>query len=450
MYLRKDQSLNELAEYGNVAQFVSYVPTAQGAEQAYLRMKGEEPNSVIGDIRDTISRLLALSSEASLNVRSYTPESPRSREFLYGLHDVDAVVSAVERLTSEGLHTIVNETVDIHDGGVSGVCQGGVIEFAPDDTPRCVEKEGVASLPFKLGMQLLELVYGFSPELDEKAGRVEFSIHPRPRGWRQTHTLLWEREPDETEATPSLNWPNLFSRHIGDKVYGLLMAHLQGELVPRTTAITRKVAPFRFGVETGSAETWIRTAPTEQQPGLFTTHRGWLDPFQLMASEDPEGTKIASILAQEGVISEYAGASIVGAKGELIVEGVRGEGDLFMLGKKTPVGLPGKIRADVQAANERLITAMGPVRTEWVHDGRALWIVQMHKGATHSSARVLVPGERAEWIDFPVASGLNALRTLLEGIGPDTGVRIGGEVGVTSHIADLVRKAGVPARVVAV
>jgi hypothetical protein len=35
MYLRKDQSLDALAEKGNVAQFVSFVPHASGPQQAY-------------------------------------------------------------------------------------------------------------------------------------------------------------------------------------------------------------------------------------------------------------------------------------------------------------------------------------------------------------------------------------------------------------------------------
>lgn len=449
MYLRKDQSLDELADVGNVAQFVSFTPGANGPEQAFLRFLDKTPNAVIGSIRDTTAELLRLSADGSVNVRSYTPESPRSREFVYGLTDVEAVVSTVDRLTSEGLHTIVNETVDIHDGGVSGVCQGGVLEFAPDDTPRCVEKEGVASLPFGLGMRLLETVYGFRPDLDEDGGRVEFSIHPRPRGWRRTHTLLWEREPEDGSATPLLAWPNRFSRHIGDKAYGLLMAHLQGTPVPRTLVFARRVAPFGFGSETDSAETWIRTAPTEQEPGLFTTHRGWLDPFRLMADEDPDGSRIAAVLAQSGVRARYSGASIMGADGATIVEGVQGEGDQFMLGREAPRSLPDAIVADVRRASDGLRETFGAVRTEWVHDGDALWIVQLHRGATDSTAHVLVPGERDRWVGFPVSLGLEELRALLHNMEADAGVQLQGDVGVTSHIADLVRKSGIPARVVA-
>ena len=449
MHLRKDRSLDELAEVGNVAQFVSFEPGDGGPEQAYSRVQGRTPNHMFGAPEEALAELLARSADGSVNVRSYTPESPRSREFVYGLTNLDEIVATVARLSAEGLHTIANETVDVSDGGVSGVAQGGVIEFAPDDTPRCVEKPGVASLPLELGLRLLETVYGFAPDLGGERGRVEFSIHPRPRGWRATHTLLWEHEDEDGQiATPALTWPNRFSRLLGDKAYGLLMAHLAGMPVPRTTVIARRLAPFTFGRETGSAETWIRTCPTEQQPGLFTTHRGWLDPFRLMADEDPDGTRISSVLAQAGVAARHAGASIVDAAGNPVVEGVEGLGDLFMLGRRARQELPARVVRDVVGAMDGLAETFGPVRTEWAHDGETAWIVQLHRGATTSSPQVLVPGERERWVGFPVALGIEELRSLLHGIDRNAGVHLVGDVGMTSHIADLVRKSGVPARVV--
>ncbi len=450
MHLRKDKSLDELAEIGNVAQFVSYSPEGGSPKQEYLRILGVRPNAAFASPSEAVELLLERSAERSVNVRSYTPESPRSREFVYGLTDVASVLETLSRLTAQGLHTIVNETVDISDGGVSGVAQSGVIEFAPDDTPRCVEKPGVASLPLEMGLALLETVYGFRPDLGPSGGRVEFSIHPRPRGWRATHTLLWEREDtsDETD-TAGLAWPNRFSRHIGDKAYGLLMAHLSGHDVPETTCIPRRLAPFRFGRPTGNAERWIRTCPTEQDPGRFTTHRGWLDPYRLMSDEDPDGTRIASILAQSGVRPFHSGASIVDAAGRLVIEGVGGGGDLFMLGRRSPEPVPPQVSRDVEALNASLAATFGPVRTEWVHDGEEAWIVQLHRGATTSEAQVLVPGEREHWIGFEVSRGLEELRALLRTLDGDAGVRLVGQVGMTSHIADLVRKSGVPARVVA-
>lgn len=450
MHLRKDKSLDELAETGNIAQFVSFVPTSSGPKQAYARVAGHEPNAIFESSTQAIEALLVQSSEASVNVRSYTPENPRSREFVYGLKSVPEALAYLERLTAEGLHTIINETVDVEDGGVSGVAQDGIIEFAPDDTPRCVEKPGVASLPLDLGMELLETVYGFKPELGDQGGRVEFSIHPRPRGWRRTHTLLWEREPDAGfSANAGLSWPNRFSRHIGDKVFGLLMAHLAGARVPKTLCISRRVAPFHFGQNTGTAETWIRTAPCQQEPGKFTTHRGWLDPYRLMAAEDPEGTRIASILSQQGVNAQFAGASIIDRSGQLVVEGVSGLGDEFMLGSKAPEELPAFVLRHLEKLHEELAATFGPVRTEWVHDGKRVWVVQMHKGATVSEADVLVPGDASHWMNFEVSNGLEALRHMLDDLDDDAGLRLVGQVGMTSHFADLVRKSGIPTRVVA-
>src|SRR5215203_474059 len=178
-----------MALYMNVAQFVSFTPENGVPHLAYARLSHE--TNLHGVLHETLLEvLLEHSSEKSVNVRSYHPNDSKSREFIYGLQNIDDVVGAVNRLTSEGLHTIVNETIDVKDGGVSGVLMGNVIEFAPDDTPRCVEKPGTASLPRGIGRELLSTVYGVSISFPVPfASRLEFSVHPRPRGWRQTNVL---------------------------------------------------------------------------------------------------------------------------------------------------------------------------------------------------------------------------------------------------------------------
>jgi len=273
---RKDESLNRLAELINVAQFVSFSPGPTGLSQEYARVHNFAPNFRFESTRHALQTLLESSAENQINLRSFTPENPQSREFIYGLKSLDHAVTAAERLGSEGLFVIANETVDVHDGGVSGVIMGDVIEFAPDDTPRSVEKPGIASLPRLWGLKMLSTVYGFWPEIDvPRASRLEFSIHPKPRGWRQTHTLGWEYELiDHFDLRPKLTWPNHFSRMIGDKAYGLLIAQLAGLPVPRTIVINRRIAPFSFGRPTGSSEVWTRTCPHEQVPGKFTTTKG--------------------------------------------------------------------------------------------------------------------------------------------------------------------------------
>jgi hypothetical protein len=446
---RKDESLENLAHAGNVAQFVSFMPTAGGQpSQQYARVAGYPPNHAFPRPDDALAALLAASVDRSINLRSYSADSPRSREFVYGIQSVGEAVEGLRRLIGQGLFVIANETIDINDGGVSGVIEGGIMEFAPDDTPRCVEKPGVASLPLEWALQLLTNVYGFRPEVGEsREGRLEFSIHPTPRGWKSGHTLCWEWEPqNRTSATATMNWPNRFSRHIGDKAFGLLMAELAGANVPKTTVFGRRIAPFSFGKPTGSYEVWTRTCPHEPDPGRYTTLKGWTDPFRLLAQDDPEHDTIASILCQAAVPATYSGAAIVTIEGTLLIEGRRGEGDGFMLGRDNPEELPQMVSETVEYVYRALSRSLGPVRFEWVYDGAAVWLVQLHRGATQTSQTVLVPGDAKEWLTFEAADGLEALRAFLSDMPKDAGVTVEGEIGLTSHLADLIRKARRPAR----
>jgi hypothetical protein len=119
-----------------------------------------------------------------------------------------------------------------------------------------------------------------------------------------------------------------------------------------------------------------------------------------------------------------------------------------MLGKSAPELLPSAVVEHVRTAHRRLEDALGPVRFEWVHDGNEVWIVQLHLGATRSTANVLVPGDAEDWVRFDARNGLEGLRAALRGLPAGTGLLLVGNVGLTSHIADVVRKAGKPARIV--
>ncbi|MDU1498011.1 MAG: hypothetical protein E6614_04525 [Bradyrhizobium sp.] len=448
MKLRKDKSLDELARVGNVAQFVSYSPGRVRPHQEFSRVAGFDANHQFQNISEGLRVLLDRCPEGTLNLRSFTPDNPRSRDFHYGLADLAQIEALVCKMSGEGLYVIANETVDVADGGVSGVIQGGVVEFAPDDTPRCVEKGGTASMSLGWGLSLLKTVYSFPVEtVDAGRGRLEFSIHLKPRGWRRGHTLMWEYEAsDSAPAMAALKWPNRFSRLIGDKTFGLLVADLIGLPVPRTTCISRRIAPFSFGQPTFSNEVWIRTCPREQEPGKFTTAKGWLDPFRLLAEEDPTGEAISAVLCQSAVPAAFAGAAIMDAEKRIVIEGTSGEGDSFMVGKRLPERLPENVLHDIRETYHLAEKKLGPVRFEWVHDGTRVWIVQLHKGATDSSASTLVPGEADQWEVFDVSSGLEELRRLLARLPADVGLQIRGDVGLTSHVADLLRKARRPAR----
>jgi len=443
----KDEILDRLARRANVAQFVSFGPDLA---QRHAWLRGYPPNHRFGSPEEAVAALLSAAPEASVNIRSYEPHNPKSREFLYGIRSAEEAWAAVRRLGGEGLTTILNETVDVRDGGVSGVAYGGVLEFAPGDTPRCVEKPGAASLPRALGLRLLETVYHFLPVLPDRPGlRVEFSVHPLRRGVRHEHTILWEIEtPGPAPAEARFAWPNLFSRHVGDKAFGLLIADAAGLPVPRTQVIPRDLAPFAFGAETGSAEIWLRTCPREQVPGFFTTRRGWLDPFRLLAEEDPAAELIASVLSQQGVEAKFSGALVAGPGGEPLVEGVAGRGDEFMLGRRAPEEIPPEIAGSLRSLYRRISGVLGPVRFEWAHDGARPWVLQLHRGLTATAGRVLFPGDAAHYHPLETAAGIDALRDLIARVqGTGEGIVLVGRVGVTSHFGDLLRRAQIPSRI---
>ena len=443
----KDEILDRLARRVNVAQFVSFGPDL-GQRFAWIR--SHEPNSRFASLDEAIGALLAASPEGRVNIRCYEPDNPKSREFLYGQGDREEVAALLRRLGGEGLYTIVNETVDIEDGGVSGVAYGGALEFAPGDTPRAVEKPGTASFPRALGLRVLETVYGFAPSLPARTEqRVEWSLHPLRRGVLAEHTIIWEVEnagPPPGEVR--IAWPNRFSRHLGDKAFGLVLAHAVGLPVPKTLALPRALPPFSFGTDTGSQETWLRTCPHEQVPGFFPTRRGWTDPYRLMQEHDPSGDAIASILAQQGVEARFSGALVATPEGDPVIEGVAGRGDDFMIGRKAPEELPHDVAGAVRSLFHRASTTFGAVRFEWAYDGARPWVLQMHRGATLSIGRTIVPGTARAYRHFDVEQGIDALRRLIEEVqGNGDGIVLIGRVGVTSHFGDLLRRAQIPSRI---
>ncbi|MCI0561747.1 MAG: hypothetical protein MN733_24930 [Nitrososphaera sp.] len=445
----KDSVLDELAQVSNVAQFVSFDPSF-ALKQRYSRVCNYPPNHVFQSAKEAVGLLVRSSPEQSVNVRSFHPDYPKSRDFCYGITNVDSVMSQLQRLAGDGLFTIVNETIDVNDGGVSGVVLGGVVEFAPGDTPRCVEKPGTLSLPIDLGKRLLTTVYNFSPSIDYPSDlRVEFSIHPIRRGFRHEHTIVWEMERVvPIHLTAEVRWPNRFSRLVGDKAFGLLVADLLHLPVPATTVISRAISPFRFGRPTGTGEMWIRTSPPEPVPGFFPTRFGWYDPLKLLAQKDPNGTLVASVLAQDAVDPVCSGASKVAEDGSPFIQGVYGIGDEFMKGRRPPDELPAEVTRSVRDLFEKGAATLGPVELEWVYDGKIAWVLQLHMGGSPISERTIFPGDADMYHPFDVRKGIDALRSLIEKVqGTQQGVLLVGNVGVTSHFGDLLRRARIPSRI---
>lgn len=447
----KDERLNSIATTHNVARFVSFDSgTSPRIRFCRLDPAAKNGEGIRTSPEEAVSWLVRLAG--SVNVRAFRSVPAKGSPFHYGLTAADDVLGTVRRLAADGYYTIVNETIDVHDGGVSGVVLGGAVEVAPDDTPRAVESAGAFSASQQMAFTVLKNMYGFVPDVPTAADlRVEFSVHPGPVGLRRGHTLVWEIERiDPVALAPAVSWPNRLSRFLGDKAFGLLIADAIGLAVPETTVISRRVAPFRFGSDTGSLERWFRTCPVEPDAGKYTTTSGWSDPFHVLAAEDPTGTAIPSVLSQQGVHAAYSGATLPGSGDEPdTVQGVAGRGDRFMQGLQEPEPLPEEVTAAVRAATAAARAAVGPVRCEWAHDGRQVWILQLHLAAPGAKPGVINPGEAEKWLRFDPASGLDALRGLVaRAVSEGAGVLVTGPIGTTSHVGDILRKAGVPARIV--
>src|SRR5260370_14596990 len=245
----KDARLDQLAKWGNVAQFVSFGPDL---EQRFSRIRGFEPNHRFSEAREALTTLLDRSPERRVNIRSFKPDDPQGHEFVYGIHSADIAVEQLARLTASGLWVIVNETVDVNDGGVSGVVHENVMEFAPGETPRVVESGRIVSVSRDLGEHLLHAVYGFIPKVPKEPElRIEFTIHPLRRRFAVEHTIIWElQEVPASHLAAIPKWPNSFSEFIGDNVFGLLLADAIGRMVPRTTVLGRNFVRFAFGTVT--------------------------------------------------------------------------------------------------------------------------------------------------------------------------------------------------------
>jgi hypothetical protein len=443
----KDAVLDSLSNHGSVAQFVSFSPNL---DIRYSRIVGHPPNATFASPQEAIAHLLKASPEGSVNVRSYYPDNAKSREFIYGLRGVEGVDATVRRLAAQGLYTIVNETVDVDDGGVSGVALGDVIEFAPGDTPRCVEKPGTVTLPRAVALSMLQRVYGFAPTLPSGRWRIEFSIHPVPRGYRQGHTIIWEAERESgTQRASHVRWPNHFSRFLGDKAFGLLLADCLGFPVPSTLVISRNVRPFGFGRSTGTGETWLRTSPREPVPGKFATLHGWVDPFKLLSQEDPEGKELVSVLSQEGVRAAFSGASIGTSGAPALVEGVEGTGSEFMLGQRPAQLLPSTTIEAVRKMMESVVGLVGgTVKIEWAYDEQIVWILQMQQVEQPLVGTVIVAGAPAHFRRFEVTRGIDQFRkAVAEAKAAGEGMIVVGAVGITSHFGDILRRSGVPSQI---
>jgi len=452
----KDEVLDELAASGaNVAQFVSYGPDGK---QRFLRLR-QQINWRDASVKDVVTAIHQTQSDPNVNIRTFRPEKPDGNPFLpgpkFGFHDPATVAAKVKELLAEGFHLIINENIDPSDGGFSGVLYGDLFEFASRDIPRCVEKAGCARLPRAMALDLIQAVYGFNFEVPFTADfRVECSVHPGRVGYLGVRQIVWEAERKDQISLPGWitpNWPNRFSKDMGDKAFGLLVAHLLGFPVPATHVFGRVIPYFAFGFGTrrwDGREVWMRTCPHEQVPGKFATLKGWRSPARLLAKEDPSGEHLASIILQEGIRAEYSGAAITDGVGELVIEGKAGCGDSFMVGMSRPEQLPKRVQDAVRYLWTNLHNSLGDVRFEWVYDGHEAWVVQLHVGRSVSTGNIIYPGfpKKSRTFDAADVASLETLRALIPELQSCGDGVILKNAGLTSHFGDLLRGGKVPSR----
>lgn len=445
----KDYMLSELSKNYNIAQFVSFAPES-GVR--YCHVKGDP--EVFYDA-DPIFALLESSKSGMVNIRTFKEENSQGNPFIYGLTNPITILSHIKHLNRDGYYVIVNETIPLDDGGVSGVYHRGCIEFAPGVSPRFIENsdEVVASYYSGAALRILDTVYNTKIDRDiffDK--RVEFSVHPEKVGLKDENWIIWEvgEESSYEAVTPNYHWPNAFSKFIGDKAFGLLLAHVHGYSVPRTTIYTKQhQLVFSFGEATGADNIWTRTCPKVQTPGKFVTLPNKVDPYELMEGSE----ELASCLHQEEVPVFYSGAAITGSNGEAYIEGVEGYGDKFMLGEEPPsFDIPSHVIHDVSHLHDRLSgNFRGNISFEWGHDGYKAWLFQLHKEYDDNNVFITQGNSATVWKDFYASGGLEALRALISEYkytSPNVGIRVIGNIGLTSHIADVLRKSGIPSEIV--
>lgn len=84
-------------------------------------------------------------------------------------------------------------------------------------------------------------------------------------------------------------------------------------------------------------------------------------------------------------------------------------------------------------------------------DGYKVWLFQLHKEYDASNVFITQGNSATVWKDFCASGGLEALRALIteyKYTNPNIGIRVIGNVGLTSHIADVLRKSGIPSEIV--
>ena len=102
----------------------------------------------------------------------------------------------------------------------------------------------------------------------------------------------------------------------------------------------RPPVALSFGCPTGSGERWLRTCPAEPVPGRFLTQRGWRDPTPCWPPRTRPAPSARRRARPGGGPGPLVGRGRPRRRRGLLVEGVAGFGDDFMLARAAPASLP--------------------------------------------------------------------------------------------------------------
>ena len=117
-----------------------------------------------------------------------------------------------------------------------------------------------------------------------------------------------------------------------------------------------------------------------------------------------------------------------------------------MLARAAPAPLPDRVLDDVRRLGARAAAALGPVRFEWSHDGRTAWVVQLHQAASTATRHHHPPGHPGPLAPVRPGPRPRAAAPPDRAVDPGDGIELTGDVGVTSHAGDLLRRAAIPSR----
>jgi hypothetical protein len=157
---------------------------------------------------------------------------------------------------------------------------------------------------------------------------------------------------------------------------------------------------------------------------------------------------ISSVLIQDEVPAIYSGGSLTQVDQSVYIEAKRGFSDRLMLGEEGPdVSIRRNVRDLVEKTHLELMRLFGSVRVEWAYFDSKIWILQLQQEEAISKNNIIVPGNPIVSHDFNVREGLESLRLLVQSL-KDTqeGINLVGDIGMTSHMADILREYNIPSR----